>query len=86
MVHVIHRLLVLRNLSKVLRTLFDLCKLGLEEKEASQYHLELFFDLPPEIFPELLELLWERCVGEMRLDPILHRQLVEQAQREVVVL
>ena len=49
-------------------------------------YLELFLDLPPEIFPQLLQFLRKRRVREMSLDSIFDRELVEQTEREIVIL
>ena len=43
-------------------------------------YLELLLDLPPEVLPQLVELLGEGGVGEVGLDPILDGQLVEEAE------
>ena len=64
-------LFVLGDLAQVLGALLD---------------LELFLDLAPEVLAELLQLLRQRRVGEVRLDAVLDAQLVEQTQAEVVVL
>ena len=49
-------------------------------------YLELLLDLPPEVLPQLVELLGEGGVGEVGLDPILDGQLVEEAEWQIVVL
>ena len=64
-------LFVLGDLAQVLGALLD---------------LELFLDLAPEVLAELLQLLRQRRVREVRLDAVLDAQLVEQTQAEVVVL
>ena len=54
--------------------------------QSSHFHLQLLLDFPPKILAQLLQLLRERRMGEMGLDAILHRELVQQAQGKVVVL
>ncbi len=50
------------------------------------HDLELFLDLLAQVVAELLQLLGQRRVRQMRLDAILDAQLVQQRQAEVVIL
>ena len=70
-VHVGDTLLIFGNFAEVLGSLLD---------------LELLLDLPPEVVPELLQLLGQGRVGQVGLDAILHAQLVQQGQTEIVIL
>ena len=65
------RLLVFGDLAQVLGALFD---------------LQLLLDLAPQVLAQLLQLLRQRRVREVRLDAVLDAQLVQQTQAEVIVL
>ena len=64
-------LLVPGNLAQVLRPLLD---------------FELLLDLPPNVFPQLLQFLRQGRMRQMGLNAILDAQLVQKRQAEVVIL